>query len=276
MGDYNIIRARYNNISELMAQLDKPNNSIMKDEHSSNSGSSSFTMTKNYREAVDLLYRGYSEPIKQIIEDVNKNRKTIEHFVQPARKLQNMPIGYLPNVPNAILGLPDSMINITMNAKKTRTLRVAYASSAACTVSAQDLAKAGSRLVSALNIIELNGIQTELNIDFFCGQEGKELTSAMLKIKGFGERFNVSKICFPMVHPSMFRRIGFKFLETTEGLTSRGWTCGYGRRPTIETINTCGLYEPGIKPITFDQINTAFKYDIKKIVDYLTDANPDH
>ena len=37
-------------------------------------------------------------------------------------------------------------------------------------------------------------------------------------MKDYREHLDLQKLCFPVAHPSMFRRLGFKWLETVEGL----------------------------------------------------------
>jgi len=39
---------------------------------------------------------------------------------------------------------------------------------------------------------------------------------------------NISKLAFPLVHPSMLRRLMFKYLEVTDLITNRDFANGYG------------------------------------------------
>ena len=55
------------------------------------------------------------------------------------------------------------------------------------------------------------------------------MTFATVKVKDYREHMDLQKLCFPLAHPSMFRRFGFKWLETVPGLTEVGWSFGYGR-----------------------------------------------
>lgn len=41
-------------------------------------------------------------------------------------------------------------------------------------------------------------------------QTGNETTFPTVVIKNYGQRFDLQKVCFPLAHPSMLRRIGFK------------------------------------------------------------------
>ena len=67
-------------------------------------------------------------------------------------------------------------------------------------------------------------------------EEGGELAIGTVQIKNYGERYSFQKVSFPLVHPSMFRRIGFKWLETVPGITDSGFSFGYGRPATQEDL----------------------------------------
>lgn len=108
----------------------------------------------------------------------------------------------------------------------------------AAMVETEALESAGAALVSAINLIELAGIQTRLSIGFMPSTENGQIIFPTVNIKNFNERFNLQKICFPMVHPSMFRRIGFKYLETCPGM-EEDFSCGYGRPPKLTEIKDC-------------------------------------
>lgn len=253
----NVVYEEFNDIEELLETLaSRPNNEIMKNEHSSEKEQASFSKTSSYKEATDLLRNGYTEILEDVKSAVRRNNKFIYQYQDRQRKVKNMPIGFIPNVPNALQNKPDSMINILQKPKKRKTINIIYAMSGSCGESADVFVKAGAALVSALNLIEISGIQTRLSVSFMASEssqgffsfgpatkeEDKQLIFPVLRVKNYGERFNLTKICFPMAHPSMFRRIGFKYLETCPQLTDSNFASGYGRVPELgkirEIVNT--------------------------------------
>ena len=136
-------------------------------------------------------------------------------------------------MPNAILNLPDSMINIERHPQKQKTLDIIYSMGANCGEDAQLFIDAGVVLLTAIKILEINRISVRLKVGFMLGTEdysGKsgEITCPTVLVKDYGQRADLQKLCFPLAHPSMFRRFGFKWLETTPGITSKAWQCGYG------------------------------------------------
>lgn len=235
------IYEEFPSITKLLKILDsRTNNTIMQGQFSSSKEDYNFTKTHNYEEAVSLLRFGYTDVLDQIKKEVKRNNKLIYQGYVNKRKIQNMPIGFIPNVPNAIQNRPDSMINITAPLQKRKTLSIIYAMSGSAFEDADTFIKAGAALVSAINLIELSGVQTRLYVNFMpayaSGNNGIELLSPVLRIKNYGERFNLTKICFPLVHPSMFRRIGFKYLETCPFVTQSGFRNGYGTPPSLKIL----------------------------------------
>lgn len=277
----NVVYEEFNDIDELLKTLStRPNNIIMRDSHSSEKKEDSFSKTKSYEEATDLLKNGYTDILEDVKSAVRRNNKFIYQYQDRQRKVKNMPIGFIPNVPNALQNKPDAMINIIHKPKKRKTINIIYAMSGSCSESADVFIKAGAALVSALNLIEISGIQTRLSVSFMASEssygffdfysrktrdEDKQFIFPILRIKNYGERFNLTKICFPMAHPSMFRRIGFKYLETCPQLTDSNFANGYGRVPELNEIR---------KIINTDEntyiLNTSFikenDYDIHRIL----------
>ena len=50
-----------------------------------------------------------------------------------------------------------------------------------------------------------------------------------MDVKSYAEHLDLQKLTFPVAHPSMFRRFGFKWLETVPTLTESRFSMGYGR-----------------------------------------------
>lgn len=145
-------------------------------------------------------------------------------------------IGFIPNVPNAIRNLPNSMISVDRKPQKRKTLQILYSMHGHCGRSQEYFSKSGAALLSAVNLIEKSGIQTKIDLAFMTAESGDEICFPTICIKNFGERYSFQKVSFPLVHPSMFRRIGFKWLETTPDITAHGFCHGYGRPPEYSEV----------------------------------------
>jgi hypothetical protein len=139
------------------------------------------------------------------------------------------------------------MISVDKKPIKRKTLSIIYAMGACASTKAKYFSEAGAALLSAIDLIERSGIQTQLKLCFYPSEEDGELACGTVVIKNYGERYSLQKISFPLAHPSMFRRIGFKWLETNPGITKSGFRDGYGRVPNWRSLeevmevgpNTC-------------------------------------
>lgn len=263
-------KEEFSSIFELMNTLkERPNNKFMRDEHSSQTtGNSSWSGTNTYEEAESLLIYGYNDPVKNIKSNLIKNKKLVSKMYNliPKPIATNQVVGFVPNVPNALMGLPKSMISVEKINRNKKTISIIYATGGAVGIEPKTLESAGTALVSAINLIELAGIQTRLSIGFIPSVKGRQIIFPTVNIKNFNERFSLQKICFPMVHPSMFRRIGFKYLETCPSM-EEDFSCEYGRPASLEQIKTC-LKEKNTYIISREWI-TDHDNNIEEILKYM-------
>lgn len=214
----------------------RPNNQIMHDCHSSNRRDDEWFGTRDYKEAVKLLSTGYMDVVGKMQKNVENQSKINSKFLANVDHAvpHNAVVGYIPNVPAALQNLPQSMISISKKPMKRKTLHIIYGVGGSSMENRDYFENAGVALLSAVDIIERSGIQTKIDMAFFLSISGDEFPLPTVCIKNYGERFSIQKVSFPMVHTSMFRRIGFKWLETTTQITKSGFNGGYGHPPTHE------------------------------------------
>lgn len=214
----------------------RENSEIMKNEHSSQSNDYDWTGTHNYDEAVQLLSSGYMEVVRSMKRNVEDQTKINSKYYADVNHAvpHNSIVGYIPNVPNALRGIPQSMITIEKKPMKRKTLSIIYGVSGSASRDRDYFENAGTALLSAVDIIERCGIQTKIELAFFLSEKNDEFPLPTVIIKNYGERFSIQKVSFPLVHTSMFRRIGFKWLETTPMITEKDFAWGYGTPPSHE------------------------------------------
>lgn len=268
MSEYKLIYEEFDNINEMLLTLNsRVNNKVMSDQNSSRKKSDDWSGTKSYEDAENLIRNGYVHVLDKIKAAVHKNSKYIYEHNKILRQRKNMPVGFVPHIPNAIRNLPDSMVNIISHPVKEKTMTIVYCMSGSCSENVEHFIDAGAALVTAINLIELSGIQTRLLVNFMPAKSGDELVSPTLCIKNFGERFNLTKICFPLINPAMFRRFGFKWLETTPNIKERSFSFGYGSVPSIELLreNLSPLFRNNVYIINTKEIE-RLEYDAKEIL----------
>ena len=266
----NIVREKFSNFGELISITSaRPNNKYMKNKHSSmdeeydNNG---WHGTKNWKTACDMLGTGYLEILKSMktqIDQQNKlNAKFVESIDRPRPSIGVQ--GYCPCVPNAIRNLPQSMININRKPQKRKTLHILYSIDGNGNRDTAYFTRAGAALLSAIEIIEKGGIQTKIDLNFMAIVSGNEVIFPTINIKNYGERYSIQKISFPIAHPSMLRRIGFKWLETSPDIQNT--YSGYGSAvPYEELEKALDIKDPKTYLINTDWIERN-GYSVEKIL----------
>lgn len=229
---YNVVYEEFPNISNLLNELKRrPVNDIWAGgaDRSSGTGSRKFTGTSSYEEAEQLAINGWDEHLDEM--KTRLNDFTIKASVNtPVDRIrpENRVVGFAPHVPNAILGLPQSMINIQRTPQKTKAITIIYNTSVTANVTTQEVLDSGIAVLQLVNNIELNGVRVKLVSEFKSSKEDDDLGIARVVIKDFKDHLDLKKIAFPFAHASMQRRLGFAWLETVQGLKCRYWKGSYG------------------------------------------------
>lgn len=184
-----------------------------------------FTGTANYAEAEKLCRGGWFEKLEEF-----KMACAVKPANQLRRRVVTAPVGYVPHVPNAIQGRPDSMIKTIMQKEKSRVLEIAVNASVNSDYTAETITKYAAEIVKAVSAIEAGGIRVKLIacvINTLSARNG-QFAQCFVTIKAPTEKINPARIYFPLVHPSMLRRIGLRWLETCPDVTSKRFQGGYG------------------------------------------------
>lgn len=272
-GKLNLITEKFSSIAELMTTLEKrENNAIMKSCHSSSEkGDKGWYGTDSFEEASQLMRTGYTEVLPKIKEGLKTSSKVISRLTSdiPRRKQENSVIGFVPNVPNALLNLPNSMIDVKMIVQKRKTLNIVYIMSGSAAYSIDMWIKAGISLLTAIKIIERMGISVKIDCSFYCGTIDNETAMGSVTVKNYGQPLDIQKLCFPLVNPSMFRRIGFKFLETTPIISKEGFAYGYGRGFEMNSSEIVKKIEDERTYVLHGQWIKDHNYEVKEILNYL-------
>lgn len=263
----NIIKENFNSINEMIQVIEhRENNFVMREQDSSSSGSYSFTKTNSMNEAKELFRNGYKEILPRIKSGVEANLKRTE--TRNRRRITSGVVGYAPNVPNAILGLPNSMILTESSTQKTKIVSIVVGITENCCVDAEKFIQSGIAALGVVNALELSGYRVNLKIAFYVAKRNNERAFGTVKVKDYREHLDLQKLCFPLAHPSMFRRLGFKWLETVPGLTDPGWAFGYGQQFSDLEFIKKNFLEPNEYFINL-KITENNDYDPEKIIESL-------
>lgn len=181
--------------------------------------------TETYHGATELIKTGFRDPLEKMKKAIVKIGRT-EQRVKP--KLKNDFVGFVPHVPHTIMNLPMTMINKEKQINKSKNIHLIYSFGASANVKPNDLIKGGVNFISLVNSLEKQGYTVKIDV-MTSFSETNTLACMTVNVKEYGQRLNLLKLTFPLVSPAMFRRVSFKWLETTPENKDTNFTGGYGR-----------------------------------------------
>lgn len=183
-------------------------------------GDYSFTHTHSYDEAFKLLRYGDDESY-ELLKEVRKenNIDEMENSVRKRKKLVQDVAGFQPIVPNAILGLPKSMLNSNYDLSRKKIVRIYFDASVHAGIQARTMALAGAKIMSYIDTLEYNDYRVELYIgDTSYVRGANEVQGWGFPIKSSDQPLNIRKLSFYFINPSFLRRISFRVDEAEENL----------------------------------------------------------
>ena len=175
---------------------------------------------ESIQEAQDYLVYGWEDGFKQCVNEIkNENeKKEVKH-----NTFKNDVYGFCPNVPAAIMGLPQSMINIERQNKevqKRKIIHIVYDNVVSWDVSNKKLLDNAKKIISVISMLEKTGYRVELYSIFsgiYYNVDGKKNKKVIhfggLKIKDSTQQLNLKKIMYPLTHPSWCRVTNFMYEE---------------------------------------------------------------
>lgn len=191
---------------------------------SSNNGYS-FTQTHSYDEAVKLFEDGWQDMAEKLTKKLNviKNQ-VVDAQVQ---KIMFDVVGFQASVPRYLQGIPTNMVNKKVVPIKQKIITLNKDISYHAGIKTEQIVEASIQTLQLIKKIEAQGIRVNLNL-IWGTSAGNTKEVAKVRLKSANERLNVSKLAFPLVHPSMLRRLCFRYLETAPSVTKE-YVWGYGK-----------------------------------------------
>ena len=160
---------------------------------------------KSYEEALTLMNNGWNEKVSAL-QTTLKDCKALQ--AQKRIAFRNEVHGFAPVVPLAILGVPNSMINTAIKPVKAKVISVFYDMTISCANDAEQLIKNGRKMVETIVKLENMGYRVNLYMtQQYCDNTSGDIL--VIKIKSAEQPLDLKRICFPIMHPAMFRVIGF-------------------------------------------------------------------
>lgn len=212
-----IIAGRYESVTAFVRDLE--NRPSWND--ASSAHGVGFTGTETYEEADELLLKGDKKTAGEISHKLVAIKQQLSKEA-PKRRIYSTIQGCAPNVPAYIAGTPNSMINSMQKTGKTKVLTIAYNVAVSAFVTTDEMRETATQLVGAIMALEAGGTRVNLYICVegrgWRGKNAGQKWFVAIKIKSAGQALDTLKMCYPLIHPSMFRRHFFRWLETREGV----------------------------------------------------------
>jgi hypothetical protein len=244
--------------------------------HSQKKTDYNWYLTNSYEESIKLATNGYEEGLDRLMS-------TGTRFQYRVNIPKNMPdvdfVGYAPHVANAIAGVPKAMISSAKVEQKARAISIMYSHGDSADVSGADFVEAGKNILNVINTLELRGYRVALYvIDASCS---RQVAISIVKIKDWRQPSNPLKLAYPLLHPSYFRRQGFKWLETypyledhcliTHGAPLRAH-CGRDTSDQIKYLREIGVLKTNMFYTTFNEAKINMPEELIKSMGIPTDG----
>ena len=156
--------------------------------------------------------------------------KVIESKTEPTMKPKNQlgVCGYQAIVPLYLQGVPNNMMNKKMVPVKQKVITLNKSLDYNGGTSSDKIVEESIKAMQIVKKLEAQGFRCNLNICLGTSAGWPEKQFIIkVRIKSANEKLNVSKLAFPLVHPSMLRRLFFRFIEVYPNVT-KSFVSGYG------------------------------------------------
>jgi len=203
--------------------------------------SKKFSMTSSYKEALDLLLTGWTEASKKMTHALK-----VAPQPAPIKKQRSVysVAGHTASVPRYLQGIPTNMVSSIPDRRKQPVVTINHSICYASYWNAEDIMAEGIKALQAVQAIEASNRNVKLNIICIARSDRDHIRGFKVTIKQPGERLNISKMAFPLAHPSMLRRVFFKYMEVEPDMPHKFYAYGYPCNDKCEKIYPKELFIP--------------------------------
>lgn len=219
---------QFENISELYNWLKVTQRRPKADNSSEDLDREYWSGSKSLEDAYNLLLGGDMDLYKEFIKA--KDLKMEKQFacLVPRKKTKYDIVGGNVDVASYLVGIPNCMVNREKTLIKSKVLNIMLNITVSAGVDSDDIKKLGTKYLQVIELLEKVGYRCNLYVGI-CAHNYSDYLTCLVRIKTDREPLNIKKCVFPMVHPSMFRRVMFNWLEKCEIQSGREVTNnGYG------------------------------------------------
>ena len=221
--------AEYTSMNEFYQYLcDTPFNDTFRwEKHRSVEASESFTHTKSFDEAVELMKNGWKDMSEKLVQRLKVEEQKMEPVMKP--KTVYGVAGYQAVVPLYLNGVPTNMLSKKQVPMKQKVITLNKCVNYSWTWDTTDIIAESIKAFRIIKKLEANGYRCNLNVILGVSNafNDEEAYIVKIRVKNSTEKLNLSKLAFPLVHPSMLRRLMLRWEEVFPSV-SKGFVEGYG------------------------------------------------
>lgn len=221
----NLMYEEFSSLNEFCKYLEETpiNNAFRWARHGSVEGSYSFTQTNSYQEAHDLLKNGWDEMAEKLTQRLKASDMSVEKYVKQITTFDVC--GYQACVPRYLQGIPTNMVSKKSVVVKQRVITINKCINYPGSTETEQMIEESVKAFKIIRKIEAQGVRVNLNV--ILGTKENVGFIVKVRVKNSSERLNVAKMAFVLCHPSMLRRMFFRFIEVYPK-TTRQFVSGYG------------------------------------------------
>lgn len=178
-----------------------------------------------YQEAEEMLRFGWTDmdkiaQLKDKVRDLSK-----AHEVQKIG-FKNDIVGFAPIVPNAVIGIPQNMINSVRTPKKNKVVTILADMTVSCSTGWETYLEWGAELIAKIVQLEKSGFRVRLEyVNTFSNDGYGKVHACRVLMKSENQPFDIKRYMFPLAHTAMFRGLMFDWYEKLPNAERLG---GYG------------------------------------------------
>lgn len=242
MGEQKLVTRTYKSIHEFEKFINEtPLNDVFRWEELSSTRTDikEWSGTRDFDEAKDLMKHGADDLSEKINNMFKVKVKEMEQTT--VRRAQYDVAGFQCSVPRYLQGVPTSMINQKNVSKKQKVVTLNKDMSYSRSWSSEEIIEESAKSLAIIKKVEQMGYRVNLNM-CFVSKTGKQKAGLKIRVKNANERLNVSKMAFVMAHPSMIRRMIFRWIEVNPDITDNSYRGTYGAPDDVMLLQTDNEY----------------------------------
>lgn len=184
--------------------------------------------TSSFQEASDLMLHGWTDMAKKLTQKLEAKKSEIKHGMK-SKSVYDV-CGYQASVPRYLQGIPTSMVNSKKIPEKQKVITINKCVNYASRVKPEKIEEESVKAMQIIKKLEAQGYRVNLNVVWYDSEYENDygrIVFVKVRVKNANERLNVSKLAFCLVHPSMLRRMFFRYMEVYPNVT-RAFNYCYG------------------------------------------------